>query len=420
MSGLKIRVNSEIGKLRAVIMQPPGKGIERCTPLNIGSFAWDAVPSPGKAAEEHRKWVETVRSFGAEVLIFEDLLREIFVLPGVREGVLPSILEAERPHVTAQTLEVLREYLLGLSPRDMVDRLFFGMTKEELSRETGEVSLEDLADRRDEWCLFPMTNVLYSRDSAAVLGEGVVFGRMLNRDRMKEPACVMALFKHHPLLRGTGFRTWYGAAEGDDKPVEGGNIHCYSPNVFVVGVNERTHPESIERIARRTMESGHITDVLALLFENPRLGPQDSIGLTVHVDMFLNMIDHDAFLFFPYIEKKITVLHITRGRGDRLRITRENSLFGAIRKVLKLSSLRIVKVGGSESEAVAFAEQRAGSGGNTFTLEPGRVCIWDRNTGTIRALEKAGINVVPVEADELVKGGGGPRCSSMPLWRDDL
>jgi len=417
---LKILVSSEIGKLRAVIMQPPGKGIERCTPLNVGSLSWDAVPSPAKAAEEHRKWVAAVESYGARVFLFQDLLRDVFSLPGVKEEWLPRILDAERPFVSGQTLEVLLEFLSGLSPDVLVERLFFGMTKDELSRETGEVSLGDLADKTSEWCLFPMTNVLYSRDSGAVLGDGMIFGRMLNRDRMKEPACVKALFRHHPLLRGTGFRTWYGAAEGDDKPVEGGNIHCYSPNVFVVGVNERTHPESIERIARRTMESGRITDVLALLFENPRLGPQDSIGLTVHVDMFLNMIDHDAFLFFPYIEKKITVLHITPGRGDRLRITRENSLFGAIRKVLKLTSLRIVKVGGSESEAVAFAEQRAGSGGNTFTLEPGRVCIWDRNTGTIRALEKAGIDVVPVEADELVKGGGGPRCSTMPLWRDDL
>ena len=114
------------------------------------------------------------------------------------------------------------------------------------------------------------------------------------------------------------------------------------------------------------------------------------------------------------------MLHITRGRGERFRIARENSLFAAIRKVLKVSSLRIVNVGGSESEGVAFAEQRAGSGGNTFSLDPGRVCIWDRNTGTTRALEKAGIEVVPVEADELVKGGGGPRCSAMTLWRDDL
>ena len=420
MEKLKILVSSEIGKLRAVIMQPPGKGIERCTPLNVGSLSWDAVPSPAKAAEEHRKWVAAVESYGARVFLFQDLLRDVFALPGMKEEWLPRILDAERSFVSDQTLEVLLEFLSGLSPDALVEQLFFGMTKDELSRETGEVSLRDLADRTSEWCLFPMTNVLYSRDSGAVLGDGMIFGRMLNRDRMKEPPCLRAIFRRHPLLNDAGWKTWYGAADEDDAPVEGGNVHCYSRNVFVIGVNERTHPASIEKIAKRTMESGEITDVLALVFENQRLGPQDSIGLNVHVDMFLNMIDHDAFLFFPYIEKKITVLHITRGKGERLRIRRENSLFGAIKKVLKLKSVRIIKVGGEESEAVAFSEQRAGSGGNTFALEPGRVCIWDRNTGTIKALEKAGIQVVPVDADELVKGGGGPRCSTMPLWRDDF
>ncbi|MDD3390384.1 MAG: arginine deiminase family protein [Synergistaceae bacterium] len=420
MEKLKILVSSEIGKLRAVIMQPPGKGIERCTPLNVGSLSWDAVPSPAKAAEEHRKWVAAVESYGARVFLFQDLLRDVFALPGMKEEWLPRILDAERSFVSDQTLEVLLEFLSRLSPDALVEQLFFGMTKDELSRETGEVSLRDLADRTSEWCLFPMTNVLYSRDSGAVLGDGMIFGRMLNRDRMKEPPCLRAIFRRHPLLNDAGWKTWYGAADEDDAPVEGGNVHCYSRNVFVIGVNERTHPASIEKIAKRTMESGEITDVLALVFENQRLGPQDSIGLNVHVDMFLNMIDHDAFLFFPYIEKKITVLHITRGKGERLRIRRENSLFGAIKKVLKLKSVRIIKVGGEESEAVAFSEQRAGSGGNTFALEPGRVCIWDRNTGTIKALEKAGIQVVPVDADELVKGGGGPRCSTMPLWRDDL
>jgi len=417
---LKILVRSEIGKLRAVIMQPPGKGIERCTPLNVGSLSWDAVPSPAKAAEEHRKWVAAVESYGARVFLFQDLLRDVFALHGVKEEWLPRILDAERPFVSGQTLEVLLEFLSGLSPDVLVERLFFGMTKDELSRETGEVSLGDLADKTSEWCLFPMTNVLYSRDSGAVLGDGMIFGRMLNRDRMKEPPCLRAIFRSHPMLKDAGWKTWYGAADEDDTPVEGGNVHCYSRNVFVIGVNERTHSSSIEKIAKRTMESGEITDVLALVFENQRIGPQDSIGLNVHVDMFLNMIDHDAFLFFPYIEKKITVLHISRGRGERLRITRESSLFGAIKKVLKLKSVRIIKVGGEESEAVAFSEQRAGSGGNTFALEPGRVCIWDRNTGTIKALEKAGIQVVPVDADELVKGGGGPRCSTMPLWRDDF
>ncbi len=417
---MQIRVNSEIGRLRSVIMQPPGRGIERCTPLNVGSLAWDSVPSPEKALAEHKKWVETVEASGAKVYLFEDLLRSVLALPAAKKEVVSGVLGTERAFLTEQTLEVLSELLLALPPKKLVDRLFFGMTKEELNRATAEVSLADLADGRNEWALFPMTNVLYSRDPAAVLGEGVVFGKMFNRDRVKEPVCIRAIFRHHEDFRQCAFQTWYGASPEDDTPAEGGNLHCYSPSVFIVGVNERTSPLTIEKIARRTMANGAITDVLALMFENPRVSATDSIGLSVHVDMFLNMIDHDAFLFFPYIEKKLTVLHITRGRGDRLQIRRENSLFGAIRKVLKLDSVRIIKVGGDEPEAVAFSEQRSGSGGNTFNLEPGKVCIWDRNRGTMKALEKAGITVVPVDADELVKGGGGPRCTTMPLEREDL
>ena len=187
-----------------------------------------------------------------------------------------------------------------------------------------------------------------------------------------------------------------------------------------MGVNDRTRPQAIEQLARRTMDNGPITDVLALMFDNPRMNAADPMGMYLHVDMFLNMIDHDAFLFYPYVEEKITALHITRGAKNTLKVHREDSLFGAIKRLLGLSAVRIIKVGGEEAHDVAFAEQRAGSGGNTVNLEPGRVCIWDRNEVTIEALQKGGINVVDVKADELVKGGGGPRCSTMPLIRDDL
>ncbi|WP_350449596.1 arginine deiminase family protein [Aminobacterium mobile] len=418
---MKIQVNSEIGKLRAVMMQSPGKGIERCTPLNIGSLAWDSVPSPHKAAEEHQKWVEVVERFGAKVYLFEDLLRDVLAIPAVKKDLIAQIVKTEQSFITQQTMSVLQEYLLSLPPAKLVDQLFFGMTKEELNKATHEVSLVDLVDMGTHmWSLFPMSNILYSRDSAAVLGDGVVFCKMFNRDRIKEPYCIRSILRNHADFKDLDYKVWYGEDQGDTTPVEGGNIHCYSRNVFIIGINERTHPASIEKIAQRTMQNGEITDVLALMFENPRLSSTDSIGLSVHVDMFLNMIDHDAFLFFPYIEKKLTVLHITRGKQGRLRIKRENSLFGAIKKVLKLDSLRIIKVGGDESEAIAFAEQRAGSGGNTFNLEPGKLCIWDRNVATIKALEKGGIDVVTIEADELVKGGGGPRCSTMPLWRDNI
>ena len=93
---MRIRVRSEIGRLRAVIMQPPGKGIERCTPLNVQSLAWDAIPSPHKAMEEHLAWVRAVRSSGAQVYLFEDLLRDILADSDVKKRLVASRNSHER------------------------------------------------------------------------------------------------------------------------------------------------------------------------------------------------------------------------------------------------------------------------------------------------------------------------------------
>ncbi|EHM12869.1 arginine deiminase [Jonquetella anthropi DSM 22815] len=417
---MAFHVSSEIGRLREVIMQPPGCGIERCTPTNVSSLAWDAVPSPKKALEEHKEFVRAVESFGTKVFLFEDLLRETLENPIARAQVVCGVIDIERPFLDEQTCETVADFLSSLSPQQLVDRLFYGMTKLELSEATDGVSLRTLADSTTHWCLYPMTNVLYSRDPAIIMGDLPIFGVMNNPDRHKEPLCYKAIFTYHPHFADWNKQAWYGKAPGDTAPIEGGNVHCYSSQLFVVGVNDRTRPQAIEQLARRTMDNGPITDVLALMFDNPRMNAADPMGMYLHVDMFLNMIDHDAFLFYPYVEEKITALHITRGAKNTLKVHREDSLFGAIKRLLGLSAVRIIKVGGEEAHDVAFAEQRAGSGGNTVNLEPGRVCIWDRNEVTIEALQKGGINVVAVKADELVKGGGGPRCSTMPLIRDDL
>ena len=38
---------------------------------------------------------------------------------------------------------------------------------------------------------------------------------------------------------------------------------------------------------------------------------------------------------------------------------------------------------------------------------------------TNRALEEAGIRLHTIPSAELSRGRGGPRCMSMPLWRED-
>lgn len=70
---MKFQVNSEIGKLRAVIMQTPGPGVLRCDPLTVNSFSWDAVPSYRKATAEHEAFIKKVQQQGTEVYSFSTL-----------------------------------------------------------------------------------------------------------------------------------------------------------------------------------------------------------------------------------------------------------------------------------------------------------------------------------------------------------
>ncbi len=80
------------------------------------------------------------------------------------------------------------------------------------------------------------------------------------------------------------------------------------------------------------------------------------------------------------------------------------------------------------------------SGCNFVALKPGMVVSYKRNEATIEALKQAGFKavssvdfvafddyldtkhrtVITIEGDELVRGGGGPRCMTLPLRRAAL
>jgi arginine deiminase len=57
---------------------------------------------------------------------------------------------------------------------------------------------------------------------------------------------------------------------------------------------------------------------------------------------------------------------------------------------------------------------------NVFAIAPGVVIAYDRNDHTNELLLKNNIKVFTIPSSELSRGRGGPRCMTMPIFRDDL
>ena len=88
-----LHVDSEVGRLRQVIVHRPDFELKRLTPSNKDELLFDDVLWVERAKQEHDGFTKTLRDLNVDVLHFDDLLRETVQLPEARDYILDHIFD---------------------------------------------------------------------------------------------------------------------------------------------------------------------------------------------------------------------------------------------------------------------------------------------------------------------------------------
>ena len=74
---MRLNVNSEIGKLKSVLIHLPGREIDVMVPPMMNELLFDDILYGQVAREEHRRFQQIIRFVATEVLDIQDLLEEV-------------------------------------------------------------------------------------------------------------------------------------------------------------------------------------------------------------------------------------------------------------------------------------------------------------------------------------------------------
>lgn len=403
-----IHVNSEIGKLKKVMVHRPGKEMENLMPDYLDRLLFDDIPYLKGAQEEHDTFVKALEDEGVEVVYVEKLTAEALDAGNAKEEFVDQWI-SESGIVSEDVKEVVKKQLLDLDTFDMVLKTMEGFRKTEVDSDHFSNSLADLLESEYPFLVDPMPNLYFTRDPFATMANGVTINQMFAETRNRETIYGDFIFKYHPEYKENVDKFY---ARDEEDRIEGGDELVLSKDVLAIGISQRTDSRAIETLARRVFKEDAFKEILGFDIGQHRK--------FMHLDTVFTMIDYDKFTIHPEIEAGLRVMSIKPdGNGDIVIEEKEShNLAEVLAEALGLDEVTLIPCGGGG--LVDSAREQWNDGSNTLTIAPGVVVVYDRNTITNALLKEHGLKLIELPGSELVRGRGGPRCMTMPLVREDI
>ncbi|HHU23897.1 MAG: arginine deiminase [Bacilli bacterium] len=406
-----LQVKSEIGPLKKVMVHRPGKEIANLTPKWLSNLLFDDIPWLPLAIEEHDIFAATYRAHGVEVVYLADLVAETLdSAPEIKFQFIKQFIQ--EAHVTSETLSgVLFEYLMSFSStKAMVEKTMAGIKKDEVPNFQKRTLSDYIRDY--PFVTDPMPNLYFTRDPFSIIGNGVVISKMYTTTRSRESIYGDYIFKFHPFYGKQNIPFYY--ERSFPSTIEGGDILVLNQHLLAIGVSERTHPAGIEKLAKNLFFYHETSFSTVLAFDIPKSRS------FMHLDTIFTQVDYDKFTIHEELQPAIKVYEVTKDliRPQKLTIKPIDKPIDQILSLYLDLPITLIPCGGTD--VIASAREQWSDGANTVAIKPGEVIAYERNHITNDILDRYGIKVYEIPSSELSRGRGGPRCMSMPFYRENL
>jgi arginine deiminase len=477
--GNKLKVSSEIGALRRLLVHSPDSGLGKVVPSKAQDWLFEDIVH-----------LDTIRKkeydFYTKILLY-------FLDPKKIKGRLSKIddeknkrnfYKPEHPDffksdkvVELQLLlaDILEDHEIKLKLAASVcaiENCSYDAQKELLKLDSVSLSKTFINGTiaKDRMLFAPIPNFIFTRDIGIVINDYVLLNKPAKKARMREALIARYIFFNHPLFKNyhqnvielaETHHHFLLPKEGDDKKVtlEGGDVMIISKDHLIIGVSERT-----------TMEAAHQT--VNVLFEKNIVKKITIIKIPkkrdyMHIDTVFTQVKRNVWVMLGIFSKKsikhededaVQRILEANKKDDKLKIIQfrkkdieHPKYFDNLEDLLidisqnDLSAKEKVKFIYSGNNEFPFdAREQWTDSCNLLALREGVVLGYDRNDKTIEAFKQNGFDIIHAHelieqlennkiktenlkdtiilmpSAELSRARGGFHCMSMPLLRDDI